>query len=466
VSEQETNTDRSLLILCQLFYPELVSTGQTMTEFAEQLAALGVEVEVLCGPPTILGRRQRVPKHLLHRGIRVRRVWGTRFPKLSLVGRILNQLTFACAAFLHLLLSRPKKPILVLTNPPFLAMGCALLRRLKLGPPYLYLVFDVYPDTAVRLGLLRKGGWIARLWDRLNRFAYRHAAAIVVIGRCMKDVVEPKLQATGLDASDKLHHLPVWCDDLAIRATASPRAGLAEECQVANKFVVGYFGNMGRFHDLETIMEAAELLKDQADIAFLFVGEGHKKQWAIHRARERGLDNCRFHPYVPREDLGHLLALADLGLVSLLEGQEGLSVPAKTYGLMAAGVPVLAIVPATSEIARMVEETACGARIPPGDHHALAQRILELKHDPAQARAMGIRGTRAIEQRYNLKNICHRYMDLIADIGLWPNRPAAQSSPPHAATAQRETVDDAIPVREHRASTQGTSRKSKTSGCR
>ena len=413
-SRPDTEGRQSLLILCQLFYPELVSTGQTMTEFAEQLVAQGVDVDVLCGPPTILDRQKKVPKRMNHQGIRIRRVWGTRFPKLSLVGRVLNQLTFTCSAFLYLLLKRPKQPILVLTNPPFLAMGCALLRLLRLGPPYLYLVFDVYPDTAVHLGLLREGSWLVRIWERLNQFAYRRAAEIIVIGRCMKDIVEPKLADTGLVPAEKLHHIPVWCDDGAISSPKATRADLAEQFGVQNKFVIGYYGNMGRFHDMETLLEAAELVQDERDIVFLFVGEGHKKEWAMQQARRRGLENCRFHGYVAREALGDLLALADLGLVSLLEGQEGLSVPAKTYGLMAAGVPVLAVVPELSEIARMVEEEDCGVWIPPGDSRKLAEHIRALRLDCEMIGTMRANGRRAIRERYNLKNICREYVELLA----------------------------------------------------
>lgn len=407
-----------LLILCQLFYPELVSTGQTLTELAEQLVSFGVDVEVLCGPPTILGREKKVPKQMEHKGIRIRRVWGTRFPKLVLAGRVMNQLSFTCSVFLHFLFRRPKKPILVLTNPPFLAMICATLRALRMGPPYLYLVFDVYPDTAIRLGLLGEGSLLARVWDRLNLFVYQRASAVIVIGRCMKEAVSRKIRKGGLALNGRLHHIHVWCDDEAIRPALHTNNGLADRFGVKGKFVVGYFGNMGRFHDIETILGAAELLKHHKEIVFLFVGEGHKKRAAIDRARENGLENCRFHAYVKREELGCLLSLADLGLVSLLDGQEGLSVPSKTFGLMAAGVPVLAVVPDASEIARMVKEEACGIWIRPGDKETLASHILGVYDDPGRLRSMSENGIKAIKDKYNLANACRQYVDLIAKVSL------------------------------------------------
>lgn len=404
-------------ILCQLFYPELVSTGQTLTELAEQLVTAGVDVEVVCGPPTVLETQGPVPKRLTHRGIRIRRVWGTRFPKLSLAGRVLNQLSFTLSVFLYLLFRRSRRPILVLTNPPFLAFICAILRAWAGGAPYLYAIFDVYPDVAVHLGLLGAGSRVTRLWERLNVFVYERAAAVIVIGRCMKGVVGRKSQQTGHDMNGKLHHIHMWCDDQAIASGSSSRNGQEERFGVGGKFVVGYFGNLGRVHDIETIMAAAARLRNHPQMVFLFVGEGHKKRWAMDYARRNGLDNCRFHTYVAREELGHLLALADLGLVSLLHGQEGLSVPSKTFGLMAAGVPVLAVVPETSEIARIVAEERCGTLIRPGDERNLAHSILELFHDARARQAMAANGRKAIRDKYSLRDACRQYIDLISRVG-------------------------------------------------
>jgi len=406
-----------VLVVCQLFYPELVSTGQTLTELAEQLAEQGVDVEVLCGPPTILGRGQRIAKRLEHRGIHIHRLWGTAFPKLSLAGRIVNQLSFTCSVFLHLLLRRPKKPILVLTNPPFLAIVCAVLHVLRLGPPYLYLIFDVYPETAVRLGLLGEHSWLARAWERLNLFVCRHASAIIVIGRCMKDVIGRKLQRGGVMVNGNLHHIHVWCDDKAIRPVPRRANPLAKTFDVAGKFVVGYFGNMGRFHDVETIMGAAERLRREREIVFLLVGEGHKKKWAMDYARENRLDNCHFKGYVGREQLSCLLSLADVGLVSLLNGQEGLSVPSKTFGLMAAAVPVAAVVPCASEIARIVREQGCGFRIEPGRKEDLAKEILRLRSNRKALRTMGANGLRAIRRNYSIERASVCYLDLLAKAG-------------------------------------------------
>jgi colanic acid biosynthesis glycosyl transferase WcaI len=403
----------SIRLLCLLFYPELVSTGQSLTELAEELAARGVDVEVTAGPPTFVDRHQAVPRQMEYRGIRIRRVWGTRFPKLRLMGRICNQASFALSAMLDQVVRRRRVPILVLTEPPFLAWSCAVLRALRWGPPYAYVIFDVYPDTAVHLGVIRPGGGIARAWERLNAFTLRHADHIVVIGRCMRDVISAKVEAA---VADRIRFIHMWADDVNIQAHSAGPNPYVGRWGLESRFVVGYFGNMGRFHDLETIMETANLLRTHAEIVFLFVGEGHKKRYAMEYAQDHGLGNCRFHTYVPREDLGYALATAAVGLVSLARGQEGLSVPSKAFGLMAAGIPVVAVMGRTSEVARMVEEQGCGVVVPQGESKRLAETILQLHQDPARLESLGQNGVRAIREKYSLAMAAEDYLKLIAEL--------------------------------------------------
>jgi glycosyltransferase involved in cell wall biosynthesis len=215
---------------------------------------------------------------------------------------------------------------------------------------------------------------------------------------------------------DKLHLISVWSDDKLISSASDEKNPLKKKWDLDGEFVVGYFGNMGRFHDMETIIEAAERLKDWPQICFLFVGEGHKKKATMEYATKHNLQNCQFHTYVAREDLGHLMHLADVGIVSLLEGQEGLSVPSKAFGLMAAGVPIVAVMSAKSEVARIVREESCGTLVKPGEEKVLANSILQLYNDRAQLEQMSTNASRAINEKYNLSKVSRRYFDLIGQI--------------------------------------------------
>lgn len=405
-----------VLVLCQLFYPELVSTGQTLTELCEVLDEMGIGVEVLCARPTVMRLERDVPREITHRGIRIRRVWGTSFPKLNLFGRLANQLTYAASTFLHLLFHRRRRPILVLTNPPFLALACAVLSKFGLGNRYVYVIFDVYPDTAVSLGVIAGNGLLARFWEWVNGVSYRHADKVVVIGRCMKGVIQRKLERHGVPEQGKLEVIHMWSDDGRIHPVAKSDNPYVRKWSLDGKFVVAYFGNMGRFHDLETIMEAARRLRGDDGIAFLFVGEGHKKVWSMEFARSHGLANCQFHTYVDREDLTYSLTCCDVGLVSLTKGQEGLSVPSKTYAMMAAAAPIIALLDQSSEVAKVLQECDCGIVMEPGDADSLVAAILSLYSDRLWASRLGANGRRAIDERYNLKSAAEAYGKIIREL--------------------------------------------------
>lgn len=416
LSDINEGTCRELLVLCQLFYPELISTGQTLTELCEELVDMGVDVEVICASPTILDQKTKIPTYLEHCGIRIKRVWGTRFSKSNLIGRVINQVTYALSVFFHLLFDTSKRPILVLTNPPFLAFFCALLRQVGIGKPYIYLIFDVYPDTAINLGVIKGNSFLAKIWDWVNKFTFEHGSTIVVIGRCMKDVIESKMKKYGIGHNNKIRMIHVWSDDKLIQPISKQRNPFIEKWGLKNKFVVSYSGNMGRFHDMETIMESVKLLKDYKDIVFLFIGEGHKKKWVIDFADKWQLTNCQFHTYVAKSELGFSLSCANVGIVSLLEGQEGLSVPSKTYGLMAAGVPVIAAMSSASEIARVLLEEDCGVVINPRDASGLANAILNFYNNRQRLAIMGKNAKRAIDSKYNLVLAAKAYYDLISNI--------------------------------------------------
>jgi len=404
-----------VLILCQLFYPELVSTGQTLTELCEELVDMGCNIEVVCAPPSVINSQESIPKYIEYHSIRIRRVWATAFPKLNLIGRIVNQLTYAISVFFYLLFDKTKRPILVLTNPPFLAFFCALLRKLKIGNPYIYLLFDVYPDTAINLGVLKSDSFLSKLWEWINKVSFKYASKIIVIGRCMQDVIKSKMHKYTID-TNKVQMIHVWSDDRLIKSKKNEINPFIKNWGLEGKFFALYAGNMGRFHDMETIMEAVRELSGFENIVFLFVGEGHKKSFIKDFANKWNLTNCQIHSYVKREELGDLLSCADVGLVSLLEGQEGLSVPSKTFGLMSAGVPVIAIMSEKAEIARVVVEENCGIVVKPGDAKALVKVIIDLYDNKQKLHEMSENARKAIDTKYNINKAAELYMKIIEEL--------------------------------------------------
>jgi glycosyltransferase involved in cell wall biosynthesis len=411
VSLKGMKTPPKVRIISQLFYPELVSTGQTLTELGEALIKKGCEVDVICGPITLTKQTKPVPKRMIHEGMRITRVWSTSFPKLNIVGKLLNHITFSLSLFFKLLFIRDGIPSLVVTNPPFIGVIMALVRKLG-GNPYIYVVFDVYPQTAIQLGVIKDSSFIAKLWHKANEFVFRHASDIVTIGRCMEAIIK---QVTPPDTHSKLSRVHVWGDNQRIvdQIEAQSPNPFIERWHLEGKFVVSYSGNMGRFHDMMTIIKAAEKLQSNPSIVFLFVGEGYFKSILQDYVSKHKLNNCFFYTYVDRDEYGLSLAAADLGLVSLLPDQVGLSVPSKSFGLMAASLPILAIMPPECEIARIITEHECGHRVDPGDVEGLVRFISNAAKHPSLLTKMGENGRKCVFEKFSLQEAATSYYNKV-----------------------------------------------------
>jgi glycosyltransferase involved in cell wall biosynthesis len=165
--------------------------------------------------------------------------------------------------------------------------------------------------------------------------------------------------------------------------------------------VVGYSGNLGRAHEFGTVLDAADRLREEADIVFLFVGGGHHRRWVETEARRRGLGNLLFRPYQPRERLRESLGLADVHLISLLPALEGLIVPSKFYGIAAAGRPVLYVGDPEGEIPQLLRAAVCGETVHVGEGDRLAAAVRHLRDDPALCLLWGANARRRFAAHFD-----------------------------------------------------------------
>ena len=178
--------------------------------------------------------------------------------------------------------------------------------------------------------------------------------------------------------------------------------------------IIGYSGNLARFHDIESIIQAAYLLRNNKDITFLFVGEGHKKQWAQDYVIKHKLPNCMFKSYVDRDQLGALLDAFDIGVVSLCKENTGLSVPSKTMGLLAAKKPLLAIMDKACEIALMIKDFNNGIVIPPNQAKQLAAEIQSIYTNKALLKTYSLNSEKALNEKYNIDQTASLFTELFS----------------------------------------------------
>lgn len=398
-----------ILMLTTYFAPDSAANAVIMTQLAEDLAGLGHKVTVLTSFPHY--DADRIPARYRGRlGVRersgpldIRRVF-LYVPrrKKKILGRVLSYVSWNLLSTLAGM--RVPRPDLVFVPSPPLTNGAVgfFISRMR-RVPFVYNVQDVYPDIAVRLGVLKSGPLIAAS-RRLERFVYRSAAAVSVISDGFRD----NLLAKGVPAR-KIGVIPNFADTDFIRPSSRPNR-LSAELGLDGRFVALFAGNIGLSQGLASLLDAAELLKDRSDIVFLIVGNGASKPALVEEARRRGLSNVMFRPFFPYRDLPEMYAAADVGLVPLKRGITDESVPSKVFSIIAAGRPVVACVEERSDTSLLLSRSGCGLRVPPEDPGALAEALVRLSGDPEAARRMGEKG-RDWAERYHSRGTVARAYD-------------------------------------------------------
>lgn len=408
-----------LTILTEYFYPEEASTAQLLTELAQGLTG-DFDVSVVTALPSYhaTDRDRRVPRSEVIDGVNVRRVRGTRFDKDRLTLRLLNWLSFTFLASVRLLTSRRGDDVrLVLSNPPILPIAAWLGKRLQ-GVPYVYVVYDVYPEMPVRLGHLREGGFVARTFDRLVRLFYRDADRIVVLGDAMESHLRDKFDGDPDVDAGKIEVIHNWEDPSFVEPRPKSDNEFAREHGTEDTFTLLYSGNIGLFHELETAIDAIRILESRGrdDIQFLVIGEGAAKPALRDRVRDRGIENVSFLPFQPLERLPETLTCGDASLVGVKPEVAGLCVSSKLYSSLAAGRPILAVVGDDDEVARVVRDHECGAWVEPGDHHRAADVLERWADDPDLAASLGRNARETLEQEYRQDRAMAAYRRLFAAV--------------------------------------------------
>jgi len=202
-----------------------------------------------------------------------------------------------------------------------------------------------------------------------------------------------------------------WADGDEIKPLNGEENSFASTQNLSDKFVVLFSGNLGRVNEFQTVLEAARALRDRTGILFLFIGEGAKASEIEDYIKGHNLDNIRMLPYQPRENLKYSLSAGDASLVTLADGLAGLSVPSKTYGILAAGRPIIFVGDTNSSTARIVEENKCGAVVSSGDSNGLAHIITDWASNKETISRLNIAARAAFDEHFDRQRAVKAYLD-------------------------------------------------------
>lgn len=361
----------SILFLNRSFYPEISATSQLLKELCDDLSQkYGCDITVISAMP-LAGSRNDAQSD---GRIRIIRVKSTNFSTKSFAGRLVNYLSYFLLSFFASFRIKKQDVVVALTDPPIISL-VGLWAAFRFGASFVISVRDIFPEAAKGLSNARNKP-MEFLLGMINRFCFNRADSVVSLGSLMsKRLIEEK----GVRPS-KVSIITDWADCKKIHPL--PRQNPFSAANHLNDFfVVMYSGNMGASSGLEILIESARLLRDRKDILFVFIGEGIMKDRLRKRAEEYRLENTRFFPYQPVEQLSYSFSSSDAFVIPLKKGLCGYSVPSKIYPILASGRTYIACVEEESEISEITRQFQCGLVAKPQDAQDLTEKLLVLYKD-------------------------------------------------------------------------------------
>jgi colanic acid biosynthesis glycosyl transferase WcaI len=396
------------ILLLNLYYPPDTSATAKMAHGVVEALSISHDVTVLCGRPSYDPTERRgwrlFQTEIVGR-VRIIRAGSTDFPRLDMKKRVVNYLSYVALAIPRALIV-PCEAVVAMTDPPFQGIVGAMVALLK-GKPYVYNIRDMYPDMAVG-GSIVEPGWLARIWENLHRWALRRATRVIVLGEDMRARIVAKgvEPARVLIVRDGADILP---------ASAAPAAADPEVVRAIRgnfSFVLVHAGNLGFYGAWNTLVSAARGLANEG-VALIFVGDGAQR--AQIEAAAGGSGNIRFLGFFPASKIASVLAAADAHVITVKRGLEGVVVPSKMYGILAAGKPIVAVAPKETDVVSLGVEKGFAVAADPDRPAEVVAAVRALVSDPAKLKAMG-EAAQAAAPDYDRVRELQKFVDSFAQL--------------------------------------------------
>ena len=393
------------ILLLNLYFPPDTSATAKIAHGVVEALSISHSVTVLCGRPSYdpTERRPWRPYQAeIAGGACIIRAGSTDFPRFDMSRRVVNYLSYVALAIPRALFV-PCDAVLAMTDPPFQGIVGAIVAMLK-RKPYVYNVRDLYPDMAVG-GSIVEPGMLARVWEELHRWALRRATRVIVLGEDMRArIIAKRVEPTRvLVVRDGTEILP----PNAPFPTPDPEVVRAIRGDFS--FVMVHAGNLGFYGAWNTLVTAARNLANEG-VGLVFVGDGAQRSHV--KAAAAGSGNIRFLDFFPVSKIPSVLAAADAHVITIKRGLEGVVVPSKMYGILAAGKPIVAVAPRETDAVSLGIQRGFAVAADPDRPAEVVSAVRALSSDPRKLKTMG-EAARAAAPDYDRVKELQKFVEII-----------------------------------------------------
>ena len=394
-----------ILVLNLYYPPDTSATAKMAAAFLKPLAAKH-EVTLICGRPSYDPTERRAWRlwQTERLGMTVVRVGSTDYPRTQMVRRVLNYLSYVALSVPRALFVRCDV-VLAMTDPPFEGIVGAFVAMLK-RKPFVYDICDLYPDMALG-GSIVSPGLLARVWERLHRWALRRATRVIVLGDDMK----ARIIAKGV--TPERVTIVRYGVELDVASSAAPEldSEVMSAIRSGFRFVLLHAGNLGFYGAWQTLLAAARELEGDG-VGLVFVGDGAQRA-SLEAAAARST-NVRFLPFFPPTKVASVLAAGDAHVITIKRGLEGVVVPSKMYGILAAGRPIVALASQQTDAASLGAREGFGVAADPDNPAELVAIVRALLGDPQRLAEMGT-AARTAASRYARANETLKFVQILEE---------------------------------------------------
>ena len=407
---------KRFLIITQVFRPDPAAVGQYFDEAAQAIAATKAEVTILTANRGYDNPKEKFAAIEACKGIQIQRLPLSSFGKASIPLRIFAQLSFLVQCILRGLFARKLTDLLVSTSPPMAAITAVIIGFFRPKLKVHYWVMDINPDQAVALGTFSPKHPLVKALDWLNRRILRRADSIIVLDRFMQARLERKLMRPAEDLRSPIQVIPPWPMEDYLETVAHSENSFRKEQGWEDKFVVMHSGNHSLVHPLDTILDAADALKDDPRFVFVFVGGGMGKEIVDARLQEQSsaASNIISLPYQSLDQIRYSLSAADLHIVSLGNEMSGIVHPCKIYGILSIGRPVLTLGPKESYLSDIIGDNEIGWSIRHGDVDGVVAALQTAAAQTEKERvAIGQHAQKIAAEKFSREQLVKKFLDTI-----------------------------------------------------